>query len=126
MSRPTDEISAMEGLGSLAQPTRLAAFRRLLAAHPASVPAGELARACNAPHNTMSTHLGVLTRSGLVRVERDGRTMNYRADLKAFRGLITFLTRDCCNGRPELCGDIARLIPAHDADEIEDNVMTPS
>jgi arsenate reductase len=125
MSRQIEESAAMEGLGSLAQPTRLAAFRRLLAAHPGAVPAGELAKACAAPHNTMSTHLGVLARAGLVRVERDGRTMNYRADLTAFRGLITFLTRDCCNGRPDLCGDIARLIPAND-DQVEENVMTAS
>jgi arsenate reductase len=73
----------------------------------------------------MSTHLGVLMRAGLVEVERDGRTMNYRADVNAFRGLITFLTHDCCNGRPDLCGDIARLIPAND-DEIKETVMTPS
>jgi arsenate reductase len=125
MSRQIDEIAAMEGLGSLAQPTRLAAFRRLLAAHPGSVAAGELAKACEAPHNTMSTHLGVLARAGLVKVERDGRTMNYRADLRAYRDLITFLTRDCCAGRPELCGDFARLIPAND-DEVEESVMTPS
>ena len=61
MSRIMDENIAMEGLGSLAQPTRLATFRRLLAAHPGSLPAGELARACDAPHNTMSAHLGVLS-----------------------------------------------------------------
>jgi arsenate reductase len=120
-----DENNAMEGLGSLAQPTRLATFRRLLAAHPGSLPAGELARACDAPHNTMSAHLGVLTRAGLVHAERDGRTVNYRADVKAFRGLITFLTRDCCNGRPDLCGDIARLVADND-DEPRERVMTPS
>jgi protein-tyrosine-phosphatase/DNA-binding transcriptional ArsR family regulator len=125
MSRRMDENNAMEGLGSLAQPTRLATFRRLLAAHPGSLPAGELARACDAPHNTMSAHLGVLTRAGLVHAERDGRTVNYRADVKAFRGLITFLTRDCCNGRPDLCGDIARLVADND-DEPRERVMTPS
>ena len=65
----------------------------------------------------MSTHLGVLIRAGLVHVERAGRTMNYRADVKAFRGLVTFLTSDCCNGRPELCGDIARLIPGTTTDQ---------
>ena len=41
-----DEIAAIDRLGSLAQPTRLAALRRLLAAHPGSLAAGELARAC--------------------------------------------------------------------------------
>ena len=120
-----DETFAIDGLGSLAQPTRLAAFRKLLAAHPATLPAGEIARLCAVPHNTMSTHLGVLSRAGLVEVERDGRSMNYRADVKAFRGLVKFLTGDCCNGRPDLCGDVARLIPDND-DVNEDCVMTPA
>lgn len=120
-----DETSAIDGLGSLAQPTRLAVLRKLLAAHPGTVPAGELARLCDVPHNTMSTHLAVLSRAGLVEAERDGRAMNYRADLKAFRGLVRFLTSDCCNGRPDLCGDVARLIPQSD-DESEVKVMTPA
>ena len=113
-----DEAIAIDGLGSLAQPTRLAVFRQLLAAHPGTVPAGELARLCDVPHNTMSTHLGVLSRAGLVEAERDGRAMNYRADVNAFRGLLRFLTSDCCNGRPDLCGDVARLIPANDDSEV--------
>ena len=107
-----DEATALEALASLAQPTRLATVRRLLSAHPGTLAAGELARACDAPHNTMSTHLGVLVHAGLVRVERAGRSMNYRADVEAFRRLVLFLTKDCCNGRPELCGDIASLLPA--------------
>jgi ArsR family transcriptional regulator, arsenate/arsenite/antimonite-responsive transcriptional repressor / arsenate reductase (thioredoxin) len=119
-----DEANAIDGLGSLAQPTRLAVFRRLLAAHPGTVPAGELARLCEVPHNTMSTHLGVLSRAGLVEVERDGRTMNYRADVNAFRGLLRFLTGDCCNGRPDLCGDVARLIPENDDSKVR--VATPA
>ena len=120
-----DEIAAIGGLGSLAQPTRLAALRRLLAAHPGVVTAGELARVCKAPHNTMSTHLGVLMRAGLIEVERAGRTMNYRADIKAFRRLVTFLTSDCCSGRADLCGDIARLIPRDDEKPTE-RIMAPA
>ena len=120
-----DETGAIDCLASLAQPTRLAVVRRLLAAHPGCVTAGDLARACRAPHNTMSTHLSKLIRAGLVQVERAGRTMNYRADVKAFRGLVTFLSSDCCNGRPDLCGDIARLIP-RDEDERKERIMTPA
>jgi protein-tyrosine-phosphatase/DNA-binding transcriptional ArsR family regulator len=119
-----DEAFAIDGLSSLAQPTRLTVFRRLLAAHPGSVAAGDLARLCDVPHNTMSTHLGVLSRAGLVTAERDGRAMNYRVDLKAFRGLVKFLAGDCCNGRPDLCGDIARLIPANDCSEAQ--IMAPA
>jgi arsenate reductase len=106
-----DDAMALEGLASLAQPTRMATVRRLLAAYPGSLAAGALARACDAPHNTMSAHLGVLLRAGLIEVERSGRAMNYRASVAAFRGLVTYLMHDCCGGRPELCGDIAGLVP---------------
>jgi arsenate reductase len=125
MSRHKDEQGFIETLGSLAQPTRLAAFRHLLSAHPGSLPAGEIARRCDVPHNTMSTHLSILSRAGLIAVERQGRVMNYRADLAGFRRLVTFLARDCCNGRPELCGNLARLIPEN-VEDIEEMVMTPA
>ena len=117
-----DETSALDALASLAQPTRLATVRRLMAAFPGSLAAGELARACDAPHNTMSTHLGVLSQAGLVRAERSGRSMNYRADVEAFRALVLFLTRDCCSGRPDLCGDIADLMPKSETIAAEGSV----
>lgn len=120
-----DDVAAIDRLTSIAQPTRLAALRHLLAAYPGSVGAGQLAKICDAPHNTMSTHLGVLIRAGLIEVERAGRTMNYRADVGAFRRVVSFLASDCCDGRPDLCGDIARLIPKDD-EEITQRFMTPS
>jgi ArsR family transcriptional regulator, arsenate/arsenite/antimonite-responsive transcriptional repressor / arsenate reductase (thioredoxin) len=120
-----DESAALDGLASLAQPTRLATVRRLLAAYPGSLAAGELAKACDTPHNTMSTHLGILMRAGLVEVERAGRTMNYRVDVAAFRSLVMFLTRDCCGNRPELCGDIANLLPQESSLATED-VVSPA
>jgi DNA-binding transcriptional ArsR family regulator len=101
-----DSSSAIDALTALAQPTRLAAFRQLVASHPDGLPAGKISQGCRVPHNTMSTHLALLVRAGLVTVERQGRVMNYRADLGSFRALITFLTRDCCNGRPEICAPL--------------------
>lgn len=109
MSENIREASAIEGFGSLAQPTRLAAVRHLLAVHPQSLPAGEIARLCEVPHNTMSTHLGILNRAGLISVEKNGRSMNYRADVSGFQDLLKFLSQDCCNGRPELCGSAFAL-----------------
>jgi protein-tyrosine-phosphatase/DNA-binding transcriptional ArsR family regulator len=120
-----EETRAIDGLASLAQVTRLAAFRHLIAAHPDSLPAGEIARLCDVPHNTMSTHLGILGRAGLVTVERAGRAMNYRANLAGLRGLVGFLMRDCCQGRPELCGDLSRLL-SDIPNGIEERVMTPA
>lgn len=99
-------MRAIEALTALAQPTRLDVFRRLLKAHPDEIAAGAIARLCKVPHNTMSTHLAVLVRAGLVGVRRDGRMMHYDADLEGFRSLIGFLMRDCCNGRAEICAPL--------------------
>jgi DNA-binding transcriptional ArsR family regulator len=97
---------ALLALTALSQPTRLATFRILIKVQPDEIAAGEIARACKVPHNTMSTHLAVLTRAGLVSVRREGRMMYYAADLEGFRALIGFLMRDCCNGRAEICAPL--------------------
>lgn len=57
---------AIEALSALAQPTRLEAFRLLVRQEPDGLAAGEIARRLDVPHNTMSTHLAILTRAGLV------------------------------------------------------------
>ncbi len=101
-----DQRRAIEVLAALAQPTRLDVFRRLINAHPDEIMSGELARVCKVPHNTMSSHLAILTRAGLVSVRREGRMMHYGADLEGFRAVIGFLMRDSCNGRAEICAPI--------------------
>jgi ArsR family transcriptional regulator len=94
---------AIEALAALAQPTRLEAFRLLVKHEPDGLPAGEIARRLDVPHNTMSTHLGILNRAGLITVERHSRSLIYRVELKSVRKLVLFLLKDCCNGQPELC-----------------------
>jgi DNA-binding transcriptional ArsR family regulator len=101
-----NEGRAIEALTALAQPTRLAVFRRLINVHPDEIMAGEIARACKVPHNTMSTHLAILSRAGLVSVRREGRMMHYSADIEGFRAVVGFLMRDCCNGRAEICAPL--------------------
>jgi protein-tyrosine-phosphatase/DNA-binding transcriptional ArsR family regulator len=120
-----DTNEAQDAFAALAQPTRLNAFRRLVAAHPAGLPAGEIADACAVPHNTMSTHLTALSRAGLVTAERDGRVVNYRANISGLRGLIRFLATDCCNGRLDMCGDLARLVP-EEVEDMKDDTMSPA
>ncbi len=71
--------SAILALAALAQSTRLETFRLLVRHEPDGLPAGEIADALAVPANTMSAHLGVLSRAGL------------------------FLLKDCCQGRAELC-----------------------
>ena len=96
-------MTAIEALGALAQPTRLETFRLLVRREPDGIAAGEIARLVEVPQNTMSAHLAVLARAGLVRGERHSRSITYRADVERLRELVLFLMNDCCGGRPELC-----------------------
>ncbi len=100
---------AVEALSALAQASRLAAFRFLVRAGAEGAPAGAVAEAVGAPANTMSAHLALLQRAGLVSAEREGRVIRYRAEYDAVRDLIAFLIADCCEGRPEVCAPIADI-----------------
>jgi DNA-binding transcriptional ArsR family regulator len=103
---------AILAFAALAQPTRLDVFRLLMEHEPDGLPAGEIARHMAVPHNTMSTHLAILTRAGLIEAERQSRSIIYRAKLDAVRALTGFLVKDCCGGRPEICAPlIADLAP---------------
>jgi len=101
---------AIDAFSALAQPTRLEAFRLLVNIEPDGLPAGEIARTLDIPHNTMSTHLAILTRAGLISVERQGRSMIYRVELETLRQLVLFLLKDCCSGQPALCAPIIKDI----------------
>ena len=66
------EVSIL-ALAALAQSTRLEAFRLLVRHEPDGLPAGDISNHLVIPANTLSSHLGVLTRAGLIRSERRSR-----------------------------------------------------
>lgn len=103
-----DTTDALTALGALSQVSRLDAFRLLVRHEPTGLPAGDVARLLDVPQNTMSTHLGILQRAGLVKAERKGRNIVYRADLDRLRALMLFLVKDCCGAS----ADIARPLVA--------------
>lgn len=94
---------ALATLAALGQPIRLEIFRLLMRKEPDGLPAGTIAESIGCPHNTLSTHLSILARSGLVGGTRDGRSIVYRANVDGMRNLIGFLVTDCCEGHSELC-----------------------
>lgn len=107
-----DADQAIAPLEALAQKTRLEAFRLLVRHEPEGLPAGEIARGLNVPGATMSVHLSILQRSGLVTSTRRSRSIIYRADLATLRATMLFLLKDCCQGRADLCAPlIAELTP---------------
>jgi ArsR family transcriptional regulator, arsenate/arsenite/antimonite-responsive transcriptional repressor len=94
---------ALMALAALAQETRLAIFRRLMRAGPAGEPAGAIAQALGTPAPTLSFHLKELERAGLVIQRRESRNLIYAARTETMRGLLAYLMKDCCGGRPEIC-----------------------
>jgi DNA-binding transcriptional ArsR family regulator len=94
---------AIDALGALAQETRLAIFRLLVRQGPGGLPAGTIAERLEIPAPTMSFHLAYLSRAGLVTSRREGRSILYAADYRGMNALLTYLTEDCCQGRPEIC-----------------------
>ncbi len=62
------------------------------------------------PQNTMSAHLATLSRAGLVRSERQSRSIIYRADLDQFRELTLFMIKDCCGGSAEICAPLLQCL----------------
>ena len=101
-----DDNDVIITLSALAQRTRLEVFRILISSEPYGIAAGELARRSGAPHNTMSTHLGVLSHAGLVTSQRQSRSIIYRADLNVLRNTMLYLLKDCCAGKPDICAPL--------------------
>lgn len=105
-----DINDALSAFGALSQKTRLDVFRLLLNAGPEGMSAGDVGEALGVRQNTMSANLSVLLQAGLVRNEREGRSIRYYADLDGTRDLLTFLMADCCGGHPELCARVIETI----------------
>jgi DNA-binding transcriptional ArsR family regulator len=98
-----EESDALAALSALANPLRLAAFRRLVVAGREGLAAGALAEALGTPPSTLSSALSLLESARLVSGERRGRSILYAARLDGLRDLLGFLIEDCCGGRPDLC-----------------------
>ena len=118
-----DSTQAAAGFSALSQETRLKLMRLLASMGATGMPAGQLAARLRLPPSTLSFHLSALEQAGLVRPTRRGRHIIYAVRIIGLRELFSFLTETCCSGRPELCGDLARLLPE---ESMEDDVMTPA
>ncbi len=112
---------AVGALSALAQDTRLAVFRLLVResdeggvdglgvtgnsdGNGQGLSAGVIAERLKVPPATLSFHLTKLEHAGLIESQRLGLNIFYKPDHAGIRALLGFLTDDCCQGRPELCG----------------------
>jgi len=93
-------------LGALAQETRLGVFRLLVRSGLEGMAAGEIARVFEIRHNTLSTHLAILSNAGLLQSRRESRSIIYSVDFEGTRNLLSFLLEDCCQGQPDFCAPV--------------------
>jgi arsenate reductase len=94
--------AALVGLSALAQAERLRVFRLLVRVGPEGLPAGAIAREIGLAAPTLSFHLRHLVDAGLLSVRREGRRRVHAVDAEGVRGLLAYLTQDCCQGRRAL------------------------
>lgn len=85
--------SQLEALGS---PIRLKVYRLLVRAGLEGLPVGAVQEKLGMAASTLSHHIRKLIDTGLVTQERQGTTLISRADFNAMRGLIGYLTEECC------------------------------
>ncbi len=85
-------MQAIIAMSALAQPTRLEVFTQLARSRPDGLSSGALAERLGTPNNTMSTHLAILSRAGLVTSTKMGRHIIYRAEPDAVSDLALFLS----------------------------------
>lgn len=105
--KPKDAVKA---LGALAQETRLAVFRLLVAKGPQGLTAGKIAEALDILPATLSFHFKELSAAGLLEARTDGRFIIYSARFDRINELVAFLTANCCGGN--ICTPVTACKPA--------------
>jgi ArsR family transcriptional regulator len=97
-----DQKAAIVALGALAQETRLAVFRLLVATGPQGLPAGVIAERLGVMPSSLTFHLNQLHHAGLITQRRRSRQLIYSAEYGAMNDLLAYLTENCC-GRGQSC-----------------------
>ena len=86
----------IEALGALAHEHRLGVFRLLVGRGPAGLSAGRIAERMGLVPSSLTFHLQILQRGGLITQHREGRQLIYSADFTDMTSLVGYLTDNCC------------------------------
>ncbi len=105
-----DQETAIDAFAALAQTSRMTIYRLLVREGPDGLQVGEISRRLGIVTSTLSGHLAVLKRAGLLKATRNQREIHYSANLNAMNELVGFLLADCCNGQVDNCSEILSLL----------------
>src|SRR3546814_14536274 len=102
---------AVKALAAIAHESRLLAYRTLVQAGPAGLPAGQLAETMGIAPSSLSFHLKELVNADLLSARKEGRFVFYSAKYDSMTCLLAYLTTKCYGGhqclpvRNALCAD---------------------
>lgn len=92
-----DKKNAVTMFDALALELRLDIVKLLVKYGEDGLVVGEIGTQLEIPPSNLSFHLKVLTHSGLIYAEQEGRFQRYRANTSALMGLVNFLMDECCS-----------------------------
>jgi ArsR family transcriptional regulator len=102
----------VKALSALAQGSRLAVFRLLVKRGPDGFTPSVIADKLDIAAPTLSFHLKELQSAGLVTVRREGRFLFYSTRFDRMKGLVGFLTDECCSQADEACNSDCKPVTA--------------
>jgi len=105
-------ITAIEALGALAHPHRLAIFRLLVTQGREGLCAGTIAERVGMVPSSLTFHLQALQRAGLILQRRKSRQLYYSADFAAMQDLVGYLTENCCAAEGTNCTAVREVARA--------------
>jgi DNA-binding transcriptional ArsR family regulator len=89
---------AAVALAKLGHPVRLTIIQYLVQAGEAGLAVGEIQALLDIPASTLSHHISHLVSGGLIRQERESRTLRCFVNYQKVEGLVELLTDKCCMG----------------------------
>jgi DNA-binding transcriptional ArsR family regulator len=96
-------VDVVKALGALAQESRLSVFRLLVKRGPDGFMPSVIAEKLGIAGPTLSFHLKELQNAGLVSARREGRCLFYAVRFERMKGLVGFLTDECCSQASGAC-----------------------
>ncbi|CAJ1853581.1 MULTISPECIES: ArsR/SmtB family transcription factor [Aeromonas] len=90
-----------KALKELGHPTRLFIFKHLVKAGEQGLPVGELQKQLAIPASTLSHHIAALVSVGLVKQNRESRTLLCVSQYAVLEEIIAFFRDECCVNSPE-------------------------
>lgn len=90
-----------KALKELGHPTRLCVYKHLVKSGYSGLPVGKLQEELGIPGSTLSHHISGLVSAGLIKQQREGRTLYCIPQYDMLEGVIGFLQDECCSAQDQ-------------------------